>query len=273
VRGNYPRKSAYDFGRALLEQKDLDPLYDMLYAAGLERPLLARYMLAYWCFYDTGTAAWVAYLPPPGFWARMREAAGSKRFPRGGDRRHFRGATALKSVGFLESLGETPERLLDRLSGGGKPTTLTAVVGRVRELYGFGLTISFKAADMLERLWGARYVFGPDDPLLFSQTPRAGALSLAEAEGWGDGSAEEEIVKQAHGRVLEVLGGYSAPPRFERKLTVLETETILCKWKHHLNGSYPVGRGKEAQWKGLPAFGRCPLSQRLYKAGRVAGLW
>ncbi len=240
----------------------------MIHEARLPRGQLAKYILAYLCFYDTGTSSWIA--DQPDFWKAMAEAADTAEHPRGGDRRHFRGDAARRSVANMRSRGATAEELLDYLADDREPTTLSATMGRVRELRGFGETIAFKAADMLERLWGADMEFKERDPLLISKAPLAGAEAMAKEAG----KTPPSVAIWAHEELIKNLGGYPAPPRYERTLTVLETETILCKWKHHLNGSYYVGKGKESQRKGLgPYLERSATARRMDAAGRRAGLW
>jgi len=257
-----------EFGRALLDSGDLDPLYTMIYRARLSRPDLARYLLAYWCFYNTGTCSRI--VDQGDYWAAMREAAADSVHPRGGDRRHFRGNLATSTVEGLRGLGMPPEEILDWMCFDGQAVGLRHVMLRVRTLRGFGPTIAFKVADMLERLWKARYRFvGSEatDPLLMSDTPRAGA-----AAAYPD-LHEDDAAVRADALLRTELAGYEVPPRYDRGVTVLETETVLCKWKHYLGGSYYVGKGRRAQLDGLLRYRGSPTAQRMLRAGVAEGLW
>jgi len=44
---------------------------------------------------------------------------------------------------------------------------------------------------------------------------------------------------------------YKAPPWFDRPLNIQEAETILCKYKSHTHGHYPVGKDVAAVKKAL----------------------
>jgi hypothetical protein len=259
----------YAYGRALLDSGDLDPLYTMIGAAELPRSKLAEYLFAYLCFYDTGTASWI--VDQPDYWGAMTAAADDATHPRGGDRRHFRGTNARKAVAAYAARGLSAEELLDALAGHFAETTLAELMTRVRTLPQFGPTIAFKAADVLERFGFARVRFGePGEAEVMSETPKAGAADVAASEGY----AGRDAATFAHFRLLDELGESPAPPWGERTLTVLETETVLCKWRHYLNGSYRVGKGKESQRKGLlPYRATCPTAERMYAAGVGAGLW
>jgi hypothetical protein len=54
----------------------------------------------------------------------------------------------------------------------------------------------------------------------------------------------------------EHLGSLYAPPARDRLVNVQECETVLCKYKSHINGHYPPGKDtlevlhglKEARW-------------------------
>ena len=87
------------------------------------------------------------------------------------------------------------------------------------------------------------------------------AISSDEACGW----AYDELIK--------ALGTYQAPPQMDRPINIQEVETILCKWKSHLNGHYPTGNDIAEVRHGLVKYGRCRTSQHLLQAGRKAGLW
>lgn len=263
----YETVDVYEFGRRLIDEDDLDPLYSMIHESRLTPADKAKYILSYWCFYDTGTAACLT--DSKSYWGEMGRAASTAIYPRGGDRRHYRGQAAIDSVKQINGLGKSAFDLLNYLSLNGELTYLGDTMGRIMEMRGFGPTISFKAADMLERLWGARYEFKETDPLLMSKPPREGAGILAGRYQYKGGSNPI----WAHRKLIERLSGMKIPPLYEREITVLETETILCKWGHHLKGIYPIGRGKEAQRLGLEKYPRSPVGKEMMAAGRRIGLW
>lgn len=269
----------YTFGRLLLDGGDLDPVYTILYGAGLPRVFLERWLLAYWCFYHVGTASWIADRYQPGvrgfrvdtrYWAAMREAAGSSRYPRSRERRHFRGENARKSVEWLESVGAGSLWADLYRIGGRRGGTATELISHVQGWVGFGPWISFKVADMVERLGLAPGLRFDDGDLTLYDSPRRGAADLAAWEGKTHSGAG--TVDWAVNRILNELGHYPAPPSGDRFLGVQEAETILCKWHSYLGGHYEVGEDVRACYDGLLKFARCKTAQVLLKSARDAGL-
>lgn len=257
--------SIYDFGRRLLESRDLDPVYCILQGAAFEPVLLRRYLLSYWCFYHMGTAAWIVDSPKElgevGYWARMTAAAGSKDYPRCPERRHFRGQNALKSVAYLKERGIAG--LFEPLENpiGGNGWSAYDVMFLVRQWVGFGPWIAFKVADMLERLGIVSVTFSPAEALY--ESPREAADTLWETEGKPEtGDVGEWAIK----RILTELKGMKAPPRYERGINAQEAETILCKHKSYLNGRYHVGEDIESCRRSLFRFPKAKTSQRLIRA-------
>ena len=224
----------YQFGQSLLETLDLDPVYVAVYHADLPTRNLSKWLVAYWCFYHCGTASWIT--DQPDFYAAMRQAASSKDWLRGSERRHFRGGQAERAVASMQERFSTPAKILDMICGEGQQT-LQQVADRTKTLRGFGDWIAFKVADMLERLDLCEIAFKPDDIFQMFESPRLGAeLMFSTYEGKGTPCT------WAYYSLQKVLGKYRAPPRFERALNIQEIETILCKWKSHMNGHYEVGK-------------------------------
>ena len=261
-----------DFGKSLLDAGDLDPVYVLLWNAELDRETTKKWLLAYWAFYHVGTASWIT--EQADYWRAFGAAARSKEYPRSPERRHFRGENAIKATAYLAAVGVDDlfaefERMDCESGEGGIP--LADVLEYVQEWVGFGPWISFKVADMLERLNICRIRFDTAAVALFD-SPADGARLARERydaeriDGQPDGDWAIE-------RILEVLGDTLAPPRYERRINAQEAETILCKWKSHAGGHYEVGEDIKACRAGLLRYPRCKLSQRLLKAGVVGGLW
>ena len=40
--------------------------------------------------------------------------------------------------------------------------------------------------------------------------------------------------------LLGEFSGFKAPPLSDRAVNIQEVETVLCKWKSHMNGHYPL---------------------------------
>jgi hypothetical protein len=294
-----------DFGKALIETGDIDPVYTMLWEGmncGLfgdthtmyhRRGLasctlpLQKWLLAYWCFYHVGTASLIASInegvdrsDTVCYWTAMNNAAQSKEYPRCPERRHFRGQNAIDSVTHLQRAGLT--KLFTGLippwsvEPGVKPSTLGSVMEEVRTWVGFGPWIAFKVADMLERLALRRISFLNADTFLFD-SPREGAelahmtyrskqLPRSPKKRW-------RVYRWAVGYIVNGLKDYNAPPRGERDIGPQEAETILCKWSSHMKGHYEVGEDILAVRRGLLRFPRVRLCQDLLKAGKRGDLW
>jgi hypothetical protein len=268
-----------EFGRQLVTTGDLDPVYVALYGAELEPSKLRQWLLAYWCFYSCGTASWI--VDQPRFWNGMMKAAESKEYPRGTERRHFRGELAVSSVRALFStachctLGRDTsptDALFYQLTlpnSAEEPLTLAEVMKRVGAWRGFGPWIAFKVADMLERLGLAAIDFSDSDAFLFD-SPREGAALVVERYGPKGFPLVTTPEAWALAYLGRNLGTLPAPPRAERLLNGQEYETILCKWKAHLSGHYAVGHDIAEIRESLLRFAHFRTSQRLLAAIRRA---
>lgn len=275
------------FGKQLLETGDLDPVYIVLWEAGITQEELMRLLVPYWCFYHLGTAAWIC--SQPNYWTAMKMAAGSKDYPRSSERRHYRGAQALRSVEWLEEVGVVDlwQRLLK--CSNEEYATAEAVITEVKSWVGFGNWIAFKVADMLERLNLFEVVFDLDTVMY--ESPRKAAAMLwdecgqphsgfnnecAWAVEWLMENLKEPVTRKVgdtHRTFLQEKVARLAPPRYERAINLQEIETILCKWKSHMDGHYHVGEDIAATRRALLRFARVPLCQRLLQAGKRGGLW
>jgi hypothetical protein len=280
---SYERLDIYTFGERLVFSKDLDPVYVILWEGTpeLEGVDLCRWLLAYWAFYHVGTASYITQCalnggkgsPDSRYWDAMLRAAGSKDWPRGSERRHYRGQQAERSVEWLADQGvEYLFRTITHFPDGYSPE-LADVMNLVQCWRGFGQWIAFKVADMLERLDLVPVVFTEEDLGKFSDGPRQGAELLWKVEGEPHSGAGDRVLPWAVGRLRKKLGHIPAPPRYERGLDVQEYETILCKWSSHMKGHYPLGNDIHEIKKGLLRFCKCRVSQGLYVGGREGGLW
>ena len=265
----------YRFGVELLEKKDLDPVYTIVYQAGLDRSVLRRWLIAYWCFYHVGTASWVADAPlrrddHTQFWRRMMIAAKSKDYPRCPERRHFRGDNATNSVEWLASLDVwNLFNPFDQAHQEGNWLSATKVMAWAKDWVGFGPWISFKVADMLDRVGYCRVQFTNEEALYDS--PREGAAKMWAAEKKGQPDPKD-IGVWAMDRLVKTFVPYKAPPRFDRVFGPPEAETVLCKWNSYLGGHYHVGEDVAGCKKGLQ-WREGPTAEKLYAAGKERELW
>lgn len=249
------------FGQRLLETNDIDPIYVVVYGAKLPKPELYRWLLAYWCFYHSGTASWIT--DQEDYWAAMKAAAASKEYPRCAERRHFRGEAAIKSVAWLSQ--HTVHGLFQPLRG---EQSVGKLMKYVQTWVGFGPWIAFKVADMVERLEIGKVQFDSGAMFLFD-SPKEGAERLAKQYKLKpNGSTIEERVVDW---LITRFQGFKAPPRYERPVNSQEAETILCKWNSHMKGHYVVGEDIESLHKSL-SWREGRTAKRLMTAGK-GRLW
>lgn len=252
------------FGEQLIETEDLDPVYCALVRAGLPQKQLYRLLLAYFCYYHLGTSAYISEYEGDEFWDVMGQAAENQMppsgtdsqlvfnsWPRGSERRHFRGSKCVDAVlalrkfseGKTESgVGPAPEHIIGLWYEIAQLVTFQGFMRTVQILPMFGDWIAFKAADTMERVLGAEIEF-PNDILTFYKEPRA-ALDLLDIP------AEE-----ANAKLLKHFAKFKAPPRYERPCNIQEAETVACKFKSYTNGHYWIGKDVHEIRKGLLGWG------------------
>jgi hypothetical protein len=150
------------------------------------------------------------------------------------------------------------------------PKTAAQVMAVVKGWEGFGPWAAFKAADILERLGLVKIKF--DLATAMYESPREGAMQYWRDEG-EPALSGKSVGEWAVGQLLEKLGRYMAPPRYERTIGLQEVETILCKNLSYLHGRYKVGEDIDACQKALERFKDCALATQLMAAGVRGKLW
>ena len=242
---DYQRLRYVAFGNDLLTTCDLDPIYPMLVRADLDEDVLKRWLLAYWCYYAAGPASYVAQQPSDNFYAAMVE--GLSWFPRGHERRHFRGSAAIKSITALKNYA-SPEKVVDYMT---YPYTAMGIFNNVQEFYGFGPWISWKIADMTERVLGRSVLFDGLSLFMYKDPVRGAALlHYGDEKHPIDKPTLEGVVSKS----ITTFRRFLAPPYADRPVNVQEVETILCKWKSHMKGFYPLGNDSFDIAEGLRAY-------------------
>lgn len=240
---DYPRINDYvEFGRMLITTGDLDPIYVMLQEADLPQALLHPWLVAYWCFYNASTCCRI--VEAPSFWAAMHQA-NRENWPHGFERRHFRGEEATRAIEELRAFGSPADLILYFTQ---PPLTFEQVSQRVQTFYLFGPWIAWKVADMLERILHV--------PIDFSQAslgiyrdPRAGAALLATGD-WANPITDEQLNNVVN-QLLHDFHDMQAPPSRDRPINVQEVETVLCKFKAHQKGFYPLNNDTHEVARGL----------------------
>lgn len=281
-----------EFGKELLRTGDLDPVYVALNKAHLDQAMLERLCLAYWCFYHLGLAAKLAEIKnPKKYWEAMMAAAVNegdpKPYPRGSERRHYRGAQAVASMASLISL--YPKGATYAVDGFIKPEpmrgmidnnprfTYNSVAASAQAHRGFGEWIAFKIADMSERVLGYATDFS-DCHLGIYKDPRQGAAVAYISAGlhvemsppangyeypWEYPITDAQL-KVTVDHYVKVFRKFNAPGGTPRPVNVQEVETIFCKYKSHLKGHYPMGKDTREIHHGLTGWG--DLAQELQRA-------
>lgn len=257
---NYPRQQIEDFGRQLIETGDLDPVYVAL--AGHDKvpwgdAQVKRFLLAYACLYHCGVACYLSEFQGQLFFAELMKAARNEtpaptgdRWPRGSERRHWRGQQAVASCEALyRRYGGVPEAMFSTLAwrnpGDNAAIPFRVVSERTKEHRGFGDWIGFKCADLVDRVLGVPVCFTEAAVFMFTDPEKAAMMLWEEREGHkyeGKVRPKREVI--LHGVTDYLINHFAdldAPPLGDRPINIQEVETVLCKWKSHMNGHYPPG--------------------------------
>lgn len=271
---NYPRMTVEDFGTHLLDSNDLDPVYvalvEMQKDPSFLRSQLERWLVAYWCFYHVGVASYMSELDGREFWETMSTAAKNVepapdggRWPRAKERRHFRGASSELAVALLaKRYGHDPGGMVRYCA---EATSCSEVMKRSSEHRLFGPWIGFKVADMLERVLGESIDFDQSSVFMFKD-PVEAALMVWRKKSGQLPKAQPREKQRVIDDVVDYLKDYFknrlAPPRMDRPIDLQEVETILCCWKSHTNGHYPMFNDIDDIREGTPPWAEhCPTAE------------
>jgi hypothetical protein len=202
----------YAFGETLIKTEDLDPAYVGLYKAHLPEPQLIRLFVSYLLFYNLGLAAWLS--EQENYWSAVENAAINVepsplglRWPRGTERRHFRGDKAVSAVRTLAK--SSPESLYAPLK---KARWLAAVATIVGSWPMCGPWASFKAADLLQCVADIPIRF-PVDTCLMYKEPRAGLEMLAADACF---EAKDRSLESIYRKLIEHFQQHKTPPSYGR---------------------------------------------------------
>lgn len=266
----YTKMNVEEFGRQLIETGDLDPVYIAL--AGCEWPeeKLHRWLMAYWCFYHAGAASYISDAEGDEYWQRMVIAAQNTygcpvgdRWPRASERRHFRGEKCIRAVHALREDGL--DNIFGRLERAAPD--YQAVAKEVGSWPQFGPWMAFKVADMLERVCGVPVDFNLNSVTMFDDPKKAALMVWRKHAGLPDSARSkvpDQTIKAVVHHLIVELGDLSAPPARDRPVDYQEVETVLCKWKSHMNGHYPVGNDIREIRRGLEAWASVSDSAREF---------
>ena len=271
---NYERLGIEEFGAYLLNSGDLDPVYTTLVSLREEGTLndmeLKRWLVGYWSFYSCGIACFHSEcLLPVAFWNYYRSAAKNivpspvgGRWPRGHERRHFRGKAAENSFNDLYSkYRDNPADMVDFIIGPpDEERTMTAISKRVQTHVGFGPWIGFKVADMIDRVLDIRVSFSNAEVFMFKD-PEKAAWMLWDQRVAGKYPPKTKfkrvvVMNQITSYLENYFRNHAAPPFGDRPVNIQEVETILCKWKSHQNGHYPLNNDIDDITKGTEPWAK-----------------
>ena len=242
-----------EFGKQLFDTYDLDPLYVILATSGWSNNVMYRFLLAYWVFYSVGVACECAQYKGAQFYNKMRELD-AEHAPRGHERRHMRGQAFVDCVNGLQAHG-TPEQVVRTMTHG---TTFRHISDSVQHFRGFGPWISWKIADMTERVLGQPVDFSVAEIGVYKDPVKGAALIRFGDQKHPITRAE---LHETFDNLLTDFDGYTAPPYCDRPINIQELETVACKYKSHVNGHYPPGNDTIEIMHGLA--GRGPLASQL----------
>lgn len=239
------------FGEHLIKSNDLDPVYVALteMKAFCDDEQIMRWLLAYWCFYHCGFASWISEFDHRKYWEHFINASRNNlpaptggRWPRGKERRYWRGDTAVSAAVSLAENYPTPHHMVESLIPVGRIQYIH-VAELVQKHYLFGPWISFKVCDMLERVLEVAIDFDQASVFMFKD-PAEAALMLWRQKQKFPETATPKNRQNAIDSVVEYLkmkfNSFTAPPSHDRPIGLQEIETVLCKWKSHRNGHYPL---------------------------------
>lgn len=227
---------------------------------------LHRWLVAYWCWYHCGAASWLSEQEGAEFWRHMITAAMNKvtspvggRWPRGQERRHARGEQGIKMVTALRTrYGARPQDMVEELRGLAEGGVSFEVLARaIKKHTLFGPWIAFKVCDMLERVCGCPVNFEHADVFMFKDPTRA-AIRVWQDKGkvpeWykpKNRQIEAKIIRAVVAYLKDQFKDLQAPPLNDRMVDLQEVETVLCKWKSHMNGHYPLNNDIDEIGAGL----------------------
>lgn len=267
----YERLPIEVFGRQLITSGDLDPVYIALRELDWAPAQVNRWLIAYWCFYHCGFASYASEFTGGQFWDALQMAAANEttpppggRWPRGQERRHARGAQGLNMVRDLrERYGDDTDGMINMLvfpskKVGAYKIPFTELAERAKEHTLFGPWMAFKIGDMVERVLGVPVSFDNAAVFMFKDPMRAAEMLYCQKAGL-DPKRVVRVnfdVNDVVDYLVNTFDDLTAPPTYDRAIGLQEVETVLCKWKSHMNGHYPLNNDIDEINEGLEGWGR-----------------
>lgn len=189
----------------------------------------------------------------------MRYGAKNKEYKREPERRHFRGDSAINSVKYLSKQGT--QKLFQGIADFEHIEDFRQYVED--NWVGFGPWISFKMADMMERVLGQEISFGMDSLRLFPSPQEGAEIVMKRKKSL---KSLSDVVLWLHEEFSDME--LTAPPDNRRALGLQEIETILCKFKSHSKGRYQVGDDIASLKHALGTRCKSKTAQELLQIGK-----
>lgn len=245
------------FGKFLLSTYDLDPLYVILASAGMDEKALLRWLLGYWVFYSAGPSSYLSEITSPKAYYDAMFQGDLDRWPRGHERRHMRGQAFIDTLEGLKSFG-SPEKVAYAMIKGNDFQTIS---NNAQKFTGFGPWISWKIADMTERVLCKSVDFSSANLYMYKDPVKGAALLKYNDQHH---KMTPDDVQEVVDLLLDTFFNYTAPPYDDRPLNIQEIETILCKYKSYINGAYPPGLDTHEIYEGLDEWGYVADCLKIY---------
>lgn len=268
---NYERLALVPFAQHLLRDGDLDPVYTALNKVGWGEAQKLRWLVAYCAYYHCGVACWMSELEGFEFWEQMHTAARNEaptelgtRWPRGHERRHFRGAQAIKGIADWRMKYQYPEQMFQYIKYAEPPSVapFEAVRSRALEHRSVGTWLSFKMVDLVDACLGVPVDQSNLMNFMYEVPLKSLFREWQEQHGWGPGvkpknaEAERAVIEGMNQWLAKQLVEYSPPHKPGLPLDHFVLETIWCKHQSHLNGSYPLFNDISEICDGLKEWGK-----------------
>jgi hypothetical protein len=141
---------------------------------------------------------------------------------------------------------EQPERMVDELWQREQPfgpIPFKMISERAQMHKYFGPWIGFKIADMVDRVLGHEVSFDNAAVFMFKDPMKAAYTLWRYHNDLPETARPKDEASMVNGVVdylKEQFSDLKAPPLGDRPIDLQEVETVLCKWKSHMNGHYPL---------------------------------
>lgn len=258
------------FGRQLVTSGDLDPVYLALTGASFDPGHTRRWLVAYIAFYHCGAASYLSEVDGAEFWRRMLVAAQNEqltpigtRWPRGHERRHFRGAMSVRAIrSWADRYGDGPDKMFEYIAGVGG--AFREVFNRACEHASIGPWAGFKCVDLADACLGAEVDQHDSSPFLY-ETPRESLVNAWRAKHSGRDVDEATMIEEMLSDLRVAFSDLEIPHKVGQPIDLFCLETIACKHKSHLSGHYPLWNDIDEINRGLMSWSSVSESARRFR--------